>query len=212
MPTATLGPSHVLHTLIEVSNALWYGSALPQPAVKRVAVAVVDRLVAQLHPGAGDLWLCASRMSDLPRYLRHTKAWDQDPVVDIAVYQGSQDPYRTLFTAESEAYTEHDVGAAASPRTSAYLWSLFRLLQIPSPCRLYIARVRSLAHCRDLEARIAHLITSYAGNLDQGDRVFSIVLPTAGRDYPQVECHGWQKGRGQLKPLDSSTWAECAAP
>jgi hypothetical protein len=173
-------------------------------------VVAVDQLIGLVHRTASPLpWLLANGIdtADLEGIVTNTRHYRRESMVDVAVYRGETDPYETLATAESEAFCEHEALPTSTSDTSDYLWDLYKLLQVPSPLRLFVARVRTMQRCRDLEGRIGFFVSAYYGVLREGDRIFSIILPTAGREYDSIQCLGWVRGSDTVIDLVTARWA-----
>ncbi len=116
-------------------------------------------------------------------------------MVDMTVYAGNIDPYETLVTAESEAYADN-IHRSSNSFDSGYLWDLYKLLQVPSRLRVFVARIATPGKCKILEDRIEWVIKCYGRNLREGDRIFSLVLPTARRDCGPIRVYGWMRIKG----------------
>jgi hypothetical protein len=98
-------------------------------------------------------------------------------MVDIYCCEGVKDPYRTLLTMECEAATGHgrDLSSSATSDDCDYLWDLFKLLQVPSPLRIFLSIAKS-GMVDELEKHIGKLIRNYQPHLGN-DEVFSVVFP-----------------------------------
>ena len=98
-------------------------------------------------------------------------------MVDIYCCEGVKDPYRTLLTMECEAATGHgrDLSSSATSDDCDYLWDLFKLLQMPSPLRIYLSIAKS-GMVGVLQKRIGKLVRNYQPHLGC-DEVFSVVFP-----------------------------------
>jgi hypothetical protein len=203
------GPVQVLAVFQEAINRLQLQPPLWQASVKPAVVVAVDQLIGFVHGTESPLpWLLANGVdtADLEGIIANTRHFRRESMVDVAVYRRETDPYETLATAESEAFCDHEASLASTSDTSDYLWDLYKLLQVPSPIRLFVARVRNMERCRVLEGRIEFLVSAYCGALREGDRVFSIVLPTAKRDYGSILCRGWERSGDALMSLPAASW------
>jgi hypothetical protein len=189
---------------------------LRQKDVKLLVVRMVDALVAKAHPRdktGPRHWLCANRCGEMRKLqARHSP---YESMVDVAAYAGDVDPYRTLMTAESEASPVHRLGPRSQSGNNDYLWDLWKLLQVPSPLRLFVALVRDRiklrkGRCQLLERHVARMICEYAENglFNKGDRLFSLILPTgSSKKYESVCCRGWIiTARGAVL-LPNANWA-----
>jgi hypothetical protein len=207
MPT-TIGSADVLDAFSKAVSRLGYEPPLDQKSVKRVTVVAVDWLVGKVRPGKRKKpWLYASRASlhGLGRQLRHTRPVEFVSMVDVAVFAGNKYPYETLITAESEAFANEKIKLSSTPDDNGYLWDFYKLLQVPSLLRLFVARVSS-PRCPVLEKRIEWLINCYPTNLRHGDYVFSLVIPTSRREWRNICVNAWVgTKKGALKKISSFT-------
>jgi hypothetical protein len=188
---------------------------LRQRDIKSLVVRTVDTLVVKAYPASGpaaSYWLCANRCKRIPNLA--TRHSPYESMVDVAVYAGDRDPYRTLITAESEASPVHRLGPRSQSSNSDYLWDFWKLLQVPSPLRLFVALVRDKIkrrrdRCRLLETHVERMIGEYAeaGLFKRGDRLFSLVLPTGSVErYASVSCRGWRIQTRSAASLESAKW------
>jgi hypothetical protein len=198
-----IGPAQVAAEFREAMACLGLPVPLSQRDVKLPVVVTVDRLIGlayEQEQPAPRLWANRIDLPDPAGALRFTQHFKLESMVDVVVYRGYADPFVPLATAESEAYCQHPIDESSCSENSDYLWDLFKLLQVPSPLRLFVARVSGLDRCRVLERRIGHIVSCYAECYRSGDRIFSIVLPTSARHFEPIRCFGWVKG-GTLEPL-----------
>lgn len=194
----------VIEILFKAVDQLKLSVPMDQANVKPVVVVMLDMLVGLVYGREDPLpWLYTNTCRDLETIgaLRHTRMYHRETMLDVAVYRGSTDPYITLATAESEASHQHEVLDSSTTDTSDYLWDLFKLLQVPSPVRLYVARASGVKKCQILESRVEFVVKGYQECLREQDRLYSIVLPTASRDYSMLRCAGWVKQNSSLKEL-----------
>jgi hypothetical protein len=188
---------------------------LRQRDIKSLVVHAVDRLVVKAYPVQSpnsNHWLCANRCKNTRGLeARHSP---YESMVDVAVYAGDRDPYRTLMTAESEASPVHRLGPKSQSGNNDYLWDFWKLLQVPSPVRLFVALVRDRikhrkARCLLLEKHIERMVGEYAEAdlFKRGDKLFSLVLPTGSvKRYASVSCRGWAVRNRSAVPLARAQW------
>lgn len=177
---------------------------LNQLDVKSAVVVTMDRIVGLVYQRQVPLpRLFANRVffEDKGDILQFTNPVPNESILDVAVYRGETDPYETLATAESEAWAHHEATSTSSSETSNYLWDLYKLLQVYSPLRLFVARVRGCEHCTILESRIEALVSAYKGCLRSRDMIFSIVLPTTREAFANLTCFGWRATNDGLEKL-----------
>jgi hypothetical protein len=173
------------------------GAAPPllQKDVKPVVVLMADRLSGLGTRTRGPRpRMFANRAHGLGQALRFTKLESHESMLDVAVYRGATDPFAVVLTAESEAFARHGVGPTLDSEGSDCLWDLFKLLQVPSPIRLFVARVVS-KRVAELEKMVERTVRAYSPLLAPADLVFSLVLPTAKSSFVGVRCCGWRKTR-----------------
>ena len=202
---AEVAPAQVLSMFQEARTRLKFASPLDQSSVKPVVIFTVDLAIGLRYGQLKPLpWLMANRteISETAAVLLNTRHYPRESIVDVAVYKGETDPYETLATAESEAWCQHEASSTSTSDSSDYLYDLYKLLQLPSPFRLFVARVSTLERCRILEKRIAFMRKCYRKDMREGDQAFSIVLPTAKRDYEAAQCLGWVCGpKGTVRAI-----------
>ena len=190
-----IGLQHVQDAFAQAVRHLELEMPLPQKAVKPALIVAVDKLVGIAYGKQNPLpWLCASGISRFGAEdkVQNTRPYAREYMLDVTVYRGDSDPYTPLATAESEAYAEHEARDSSSSDTSDYLWDFYKLLQVPSPLRVFIARVRGIERCKVLERRLEQFCTKYYCQcLSEGDRVFTLVLPMDQQNYAQAPWHVW---------------------
>lgn len=187
-----------------------------QAVVKPIVAVTMDRLVGRtaVHRGKAVMW---ANGQDLIRpHLKYCRfpanregvKTGGECMLDVSIFEPSDaDPFKPLATAESEAAGRHwpSEGQKPTSETVDYLWDLYKLLQVPSPLRLFVCRVLSKEErWKEVQTWSSDLVRLYQDRLAVGDRVFVIVLPTAGRDYPKVQCHGWQRTGAILQDLGTA--------
>jgi hypothetical protein len=200
-----IGPEQVETKFQEALTCLRLQTPLCQREVKLPVVLTVDRLVGLAYDPEQPqprLWANAMDIPVLQRWLLFTQHVNEESMIDVSVYRGYSDPYEPMATAESEAHPAHWINEDSSSETSNYLWDLYKLLQVPSPLRLFFALVSRLEKCRILERRVEHLVRCYSEYYRKGDRIFSMVLPAASKDF-EIRCFGWVKDKC-LEPLARS--------
>jgi hypothetical protein len=179
-------------------------TGLDERDILPAAVLVADELVGLAHgkgsaPRAPQVWVAAmNRDSDrrwVMSHLRHIRsAASPDEqggcIVDGYVFAGAKgDPVWPVLTIESEGAV-HDVTKSSHSGTCDYLWDFFKLLQVPSPLRLFFART-SLSRVRLLERRLDALARAYAPARRPRDEVFAVVFPAARLDRQPLRVQRW---------------------
>src|SRR3989304_8212468 len=131
--------------------------------------------------------------------MRRARVHDEECMVDLYCYTGKSDPFRPILTMECEGYAGHskDVTQLASSETCDFLWNLFKLLQVSSPLRVFLAicteKKRSL-----LEKRVETMVRGYGDILkrDNGE-VFVVIFPETKLTGKTVKVQGWTYPRGK---------------
>ena len=132
------------------------------------------------------------------RELRHVR-FDHnygECMVDIYVCKGERDPFKPILTVECEGYSGggRNVTPDASSETCDYLWDLFKLLQVPSPVRVFLARTTG-HKVRPLERLVSRLVRAYGRYRRDRDVVFSTVLPATVLYDKHINVYRWQGRR-----------------
>jgi hypothetical protein len=211
-PLYPLEPEDFIAAFESAMHALGHDAPLEQREVKAVTALALDRMAAQCARPTGSLWMSLNgklTLGAIEQYLNNSTLDPFESLLDVTMYRNDADPYDTLMTAESEARLWTFKEGFGSD-TSDYLWDLFKLLQVWSPNRFFVARVRR-SRAQALTNRIAAIVASYRGQIPQGHRVFSLILPPGGT-YREVKCCGWQSqgGGAPLLELRSARWPASA--
>ncbi len=150
-----------------------------QTDLKPLTVLAVDNLLPAKR-GDLTLWANSMRTNDyrvrvVDKQLQRATHRDFEVLVDVNVLKGRRDPFETLITAESEGYSAH--GNALASLENDFAWDLYKLLVVPSPVKLFVART-STRHHDLLEKQTEELVAHYRG---AGDWEFCAVLFPTGR-------------------------------
>lgn len=126
-------------------------------------------------PEGGDAVLYANRSRFDPHDLEGWRHVGQECMLDLAFLHrpSTTAPWSTLATCESEAYPNHLPGLPNGDDQVdvGYFWDLFKLLQYPSPLRMFMA----VTNPRSLEILSGNLVKyakPYGGVARSGDRLF----------------------------------------
>lgn len=188
-----ISTSEILDVLWNAVRRLDLNVPFRQTDCKPLTILILDELVGRLSEHGDKPTLWASGQSPGVA-LKYCEFGPGESMLDVSVFRGTDDPFETMWTAESEAYAIHRTGVDANSGNSGYAWDLFKLLQVPSPRRLFVCRTTKGRYLATW-ALIEKLVTAYAPVYRTGDQIFALVFPTAMRDYNRVECRGWQKRR-----------------
>jgi hypothetical protein len=106
---------------------------------------------------------------------------------------GDQRDDDLLLSMESEMYAGYDVGANVT-LTNGYAYDFYRLLLVPSPRRLFVARINRFA---DRIRRLKRSLTELAqgakdrGYLRPNDELVCVILPSAVGDRANIAVWRW---------------------
>jgi hypothetical protein len=143
------------------------------------------------------------------RYLKQrAKYYSEECMVDIYCYRHQADPFRPILTMECEGSDGHsvDVKDDASSLNCDYLWDLFKLLQVASPLRIFLAICRENKRSL-LMKRVDATVRGYRQNiLKNDDEVFAVIFPSTKwkKEKKNIRVQGWtgpQAGRIQPQRL-----------
>lgn len=175
---------------------------LPQPCVKSVGILLADEMVGT-QPGAKPT-IYANRVEER---IRHGKTLrniafsksTSESMLDVTVFRNDSDPYQTLLTMESEAYVAKPPSPTCTSDNNALLWDLYKLLQVPSPVRVFLTRHLPRHHDTIL-CHVGRLVESYRSAYRPGDEILAIVLPSnSGFCIDDVSLNGWLATRRGLR-------------
>lgn len=138
------------------------------------------------------------------------KHWAHEILVDLSVYDWSSGS-PILFTAESEVGPNHGVLNSLTTDDD-YSWDFFKLLVVPSPIRLFFARVgapkvgTAPVRIGTLTKTLSDLVALYSkAFLRAGDELGAVIIPAAKADAQsgQTTILWWEKeGLHSAKALE----------
>jgi hypothetical protein len=122
---------------------------------------------------------------------------------NIAAYDSPGNP--TVLTAESEMFAWHGAGPMMGNRNSRhrrriddYTWDFYKLLLVPSPYRVFIARLGAadgdseLGRIAELRESLGSVMEWYGRDLLGGAELAAILLPeTPSLDFTGVHLGVW---------------------
>ena len=122
-----------------------------------------------------------------------------------------------LLSAESEMYAKYGVGGSVTHKDN-YSWDFYKLLLVPSPRRLFFARVGT-SDGSDAEKRIDKLvrtlkemiISPYAHNLlREGDQLAIFIFPETGSNdmWTHSRFFFWKKESSGVLPEFEKPWED----
>lgn len=152
-------------------NYVWISTNLGKMRQEKLAVAARYDVPP---PNAG--WLGEEYRNSSPRRLSI-----REYMVDFSIWNNDNAPGEHIeLTMESECFPAHGVGDSASLQ-DGYSYDFYKVLLVPSPRRLFVARVNDVhgAHRRDVLLQSLTTLTRDAarlGYLRQGDQLAVVLL------------------------------------
>jgi hypothetical protein len=204
---------------IGVPSDEWW--PLTQSDATTWAWALALRLASEQVAANYRSWFCASLHGDRTRKARTslTSRWiaeggdrrhyDGHDLLDFTLKQYDRTTCN-LLTMESEMFRGHGVGVTLD-HPDDYSWDFYKLLQVVSPMRVFVARVgRRSGEKRSASQRRVTLLNNLRSLADgyspqmiaNGDIVGIIILPASGREWAEVQC-----ATGTAKKSGVLTWA-----
>jgi hypothetical protein len=206
-----ISAGQVLGAFMQAMADLHLTPVLGQRDVKAVAVKAVAAICRPNWDGAGgNLHLWVDRLDERAIEIaqlspRSIALWRGGAMSAVAVCRGNSDPHEGVLTARIEANPRLPLRPTAYSEKCSYSRNLFMLLNVSFPCRLFIAQLGREGAVM-LGYLMDRILRSYQADYRDGDRVFSVVLPTAEKGYSEVCCRGWEMRRGMMRDLEPATW------
>jgi hypothetical protein len=121
-------------------------------------------------------------------------------MVDIYCGAGRKDPYRPLITMECEGCAGYsgEVLKSATTDSCDYLWDLFKLLQVPSPLRIFLA-LCSKKKTGNLQRNINKHVRAYQNRRNSKDEVYAVVIPWVDLEGKTVIVQRWSGPKSTYK-------------
>lgn len=184
------------------------GGGVPQRLRKCVSVGLAEAYASRLT-GEG-YWVAANQLEDLvgPQG-SELPIWSKEVLLDLVLFQGTQHPYEPLLTIESEGYLpEARRLAAYEPPTDSrswdpngLLWDGFKLLLVPSPHRMFVARCDEKLIARLIDNFGRYLVNYARPEDDARAGGFSLVIVSPEDDPgPFITVAHWRSGGWHLQP------------
>jgi len=113
-------------------------------------------------------------------------------MVDIYCGVGKKDPFIPLITMECEGAAEFsgEVSKSATSENCDYLWDLFKLLQVSSPFRVFLALCAE-KKTGELQRKICELVKGYRKHRNPTDVVYAVVFPWEKLDGETITVQRW---------------------
>jgi len=120
-------------------------------------------------------------------------------------------PYQTLLTIECEGACGQgkELTSKSTPEDSEILWDLFKLLQVPSPIRIFMNLCTEKNRRIDLlERKIDSMVNMYRKTPRAANETFSIVFPAGRLEGKEVNVYRWIASRSKpdMVPITQSMW------
>jgi hypothetical protein len=145
------------------------------------------------------VWICVNRLNKGRGRMRAKAEIEKiakvDPyecMVDIYCGLGRKDPYKPLITMECEGCAGYsgEVGKSSTADNCDYLWDLFKLLQVSSPLRIFLA-LCSEKKTGGLQRNIDRHVKAYQGRRNSKDEVYAVVIPWVDLEGKTVIVQRW---------------------
>jgi hypothetical protein len=195
----------------------WYGVYKPGfdqkdllPTAAYFAKLLLKRAGATKREG---IWFCANglkkgrgRRKVKTEIEKIAKVEPFECMVDIYCCSGDKDPYTPLITMECEGFAGYscEVSRSATPDDCDYLWDLFKLLQVPSPLRIFFALCAE-KKTEELQRCIDKYVNTYQGLRSPKDEVYAVVFPWVKLEGKTITIQRWSgkksSGRNYSMPL-----------
>jgi hypothetical protein len=145
------------------------------------------------------VWVCANglkkgrdRRNVKTEIKKIAKIEHYECMVDIYCCRGNKDPYVPLITMECEGCAGYsgEVQKSATSDNCDYLWDLFKLLQVPSPLRVFFA-LCSKKKTEALERLIDRHVNTYGNLRKSTDVVYAVVIPSVKLKGKSLTVQSW---------------------
>lgn len=171
-----------------------------------VSVLAADHLLGTLAAvGRARPFICAAAMGRnadrqwVASNLLNATHYPYENMVDVCAMRGASDPYEVVLTMESEGWGQNGAHLAKKGATdNAALWDLYKLLQVPSPARIFVTRMADRHH-EGLLAATAHLARVYEQAVTPGD-LFAVQIPSASLKTASALVAHWMPGAWSAPP------------
>ena len=181
----------------------WYGvskQGFDQKDLLPTAAYFSKLLLAKAGASKGDgVWVCINRLKKGRARLKVkaeiekiAKVEPYECMVDIYCCAGKKDPYDPLITMECEgaAWNSGEVNRSATSDDCDYLWDLFKLLQVPSPLRVFLALCAE-KKVEDLQWLIHRHVKDYRGSRKLNDVIYAVVIPWVKLKGKTITVQRW---------------------
>ena len=118
-------------------------------------------------------------------------------------------PYQTLLTIECEGACGQgkELTSKSTPEDSEILWDLFKLLQVPSPIRIFMNLCTEKNRRIDLlEKKVIEMVDKYRQTPKTWNETFSVVFPGGKLKGKKVNVYRWTASRSEFKMKSISLW------
>jgi hypothetical protein len=204
-----IGPEVFKECLAEAMQ--WYGvykKGLDQKDLLPTAAYLSKLLLEKLEVSKKNgVWVCTNGLKKGQGRLKVKaeieKIADIEPyecMVDIYCCVGGKDPYKTLITMECEGCAGYscEVQKSATTDSCDYLWDLFKLLQVPSPLRVYFA-LCSEKKTEALERLIDRHVNTYGNLRKSTDVVYAVVIPWVKLKGKTLTVQSWTGSKSTVR-------------
>lgn len=197
----SIGPDVFKECLAEAMK--WYGvykKGFDQKDLLPTAAYFAQLLLKKAGASKKDgVWVCANglkkgrdRRNVKAEIKKIAKVEPYECMVDIYCCRGSKDPYTPLITMECEGFVGYsgEVRRSATSDDCDYLWDLFKLLQVPSPLRVFFA-LCSEKKTETLQKLIGGHVMAYRNFRKSTDVVYAVVIPSVKLKGKSLTVQSW---------------------
>jgi len=129
-------------------------------------------------------------------------------MLDIFCCTG-EEPYQPLLTIECEGASGQgkELTSRSTPEDSEILWDLFKLLQVPSPVRIFMNLCTEKNRRIDiLEKKITDMVDMYRQAPITWKETFSVVFPGGKLEGKEVNVYRWTASKSKHEMKTVSAW------
>ena len=210
---SSIGPEVFKKCLVEAMQ--WYGvykKGFDQKDLLPTAAYFAQLLLVRVGASKRDgVWVCTnglkkgrSRLMVKAEIEKIAKVEPYECMVDIYCCAGRKDPYRPLVTMECEGFAGYsgEVRRSATTDSCDYLWDLFKLLQVPSQLRVFLALCAE-KKVEELQWLINRHVKAYRKYRSPKDDVYAVVIPWVELEGKTIIIQRWSglKSAGKRFPL-----------
>ena len=198
---SSIGPEVFKECLVEAMQ--WYGvykEGFNQKDLLPTGAYLVKFMLRKAGVSKRDgVWVCTNglkrgrhRIEVKTEIEKIAKVDYYECMVDIYCCAGRKDPYTPLITMECEgaAWNSGEIKRSATSDDCDYLWDLFKLLQVPSPLRVFLA-LCAKKKVEDLQWLINRHVKTYREARKPNDVIYAVVVPWVKLKGKTITIQRW---------------------